>query len=192
MWWLWWTHICRSQLTYLISCSPLNLFFFLLYREWVVCLIETQRKEFFFTVFPFKRSLFLFRSLTNSIYGLSEISNAWETATSCFQQHLLQASLTLSFSMGLASAWAWVLCSAKQGDLSYEDRQKADLALGQCHAPRTDSTGHWAEGIRHGCFKRKITDTGRQQGWQWWMALKSSSTTTPFLTKGTLFYIQSK
>lgn len=38
--------------------------------------------------------------------------------------------------------------------MSYEGRQKADLARGQCHAPQTDSMGHWAKGIRRAWIKR--------------------------------------
>ena len=66
------------------------------------------------------------------------------------------ASLSLSQWAKLQSE-PRVLCSARQGDLSCEDRQKADLAQGHCHAPHTNSMGHWAEGIRHGRIKRKIT-----------------------------------
>lgn len=64
--------------------------------ESLVCSFKTQRafKPFsYYVPFPFC-------SLSNSIYGLSETSNAWETATSRLHQHLPPASLTLSFSMG--------------------------------------------------------------------------------------------
>lgn len=73
---------------------------------------------------------------------------------------------TLSFWIGSASTWASALWSAKQGDSSYEDRQKADLARGQWHALQTDSMGHWAEGIRHGWIKREITHRGQRSARQ--------------------------
>lgn len=56
-----------------------------------------------FNLFSYKspsNSPFSFCSLGNLIYGLSEISNALETATSPHNQHLLLASLNHSFSVG--------------------------------------------------------------------------------------------
>lgn len=44
---------------------------------------------------------------------------------------------------------------------------------GQCHAPQTDGTGHWAEGIRHGSVQKgNHTQThrpGSQGDNSWWV-----------------------
>lgn len=44
--------------------------------------------------------------------------------------------------------------------MSYEDRQKADLAQSQILTSETHSMGQWAKGIRHGWIKRKTTVWG--------------------------------
>lgn len=90
--------------------------------------------SFFFLYKSPSNSPFLLCSLGKLIYGLPEISNSLETATSQHNPYLFLASLTHSFSVGFALFCASVPCSVKQENLSCEFRQKADFAWGQCRA----------------------------------------------------------
>lgn len=101
---------------------------------------------------------------------------------------------SLSFSLSFSMGWALVgvLCSAKQGDLSYVDRQKADFAWGHCHSPQTDFTVHWANDIRHGSVQRGYFSHNTQNEEDNGRWVKSNWTTVHYYHKENTVYSAGK
>lgn len=112
MWRLWWPYICRSEshLTNFLF-TPFSVFFPFLEKRWSFVLKSKERGTF--KLAPLQTVPF-FCSLSNSIYGLSEISNAWETSTSRLHLLLLPAPSQSHFLNGLSSGMSPspVLCQA--------------------------------------------------------------------------------
>lgn len=153
-----------------ISCSPLFQFFFSISWEALSFCFEKQRKRDIRALSPSNSPFFC--SLSSLIYGLSEISNAWETSTSRLHLLLLPVPSQSHFLNRLSSGMrpSPVLCQAGRVVLwgqtkGWLSSRPVSLSPNRHHGSvgRRYQTWFW--------FKQKITHglAGSQEDNSWWL-----------------------